>query len=90
MPVAEPPEFRSTNTSLRHRIRSGRRARAAAGLSPATTGRLNGQPFYADSSLLMYHRDVLGHAEVQMPAAPTWEEAALTCPRALHGLRWRG
>ncbi len=39
-------------------------------------GRLYGEPFYGESSFLMYRRDVLEGAGIEMPAAPTWQEVA--------------
>src|ERR687883_154966 len=34
-------------------------------------GRLYGEPFYGESSFLMYRKDVLDEAGIQMPANPT-------------------
>jgi len=51
-------------------------------LKPMTTsltaedGRLYGQPFYGESSFLMYRKDVLDAAGIQMPANPTWQQVA--------------
>jgi sorbitol/mannitol transport system substrate-binding protein len=39
-------------------------------------GALYAAPFYAESSFLMYRKDVLEAAGLEMPAAPTWEEVA--------------
>ncbi len=39
-------------------------------------GKLYAAPFYAESSFLMYRKDVLEAAGQTMPAAPTWEEVA--------------
>jgi sorbitol/mannitol transport system substrate-binding protein len=39
-------------------------------------GRLYGEPFYGESSFLMYRKDVLDGAGIQMPANPTWQEVA--------------
>src|SRR3712207_5750201 len=39
-------------------------------------GRLYGEPFYGESSFLMYRRDVLEAAGIQMPANPTWQAVA--------------
>lgn len=39
-------------------------------------GSLYASPFYAESSFLMYRKDVLEAAGLTMPAAPTWEEVA--------------
>ncbi len=39
-------------------------------------GRLYGEPFYGESSFLMYRTDVLEAAGIEMPAEPTWDEVA--------------
>jgi sorbitol/mannitol transport system substrate-binding protein len=39
-------------------------------------GKLYAAPFYAESSFLMYRKDVLKKAGVEMPAEPTWEQVA--------------
>ncbi|MBW0115851.1 ABC transporter substrate-binding protein [Pseudonocardia abyssalis] len=39
-------------------------------------GQVYGQPFYGESSFLMYRRDVLEQAGIAMPANPTWPEVA--------------
>ncbi|PRY48945.1 carbohydrate ABC transporter substrate-binding protein (CUT1 family) [Geodermatophilus tzadiensis] len=39
-------------------------------------GRLYGEPFYGESSFLMYRTDVLEAAGIEMPADPTWQEVA--------------
>ena len=39
-------------------------------------GKLYASPFYAESSFLMYRKDVLKKAGVTMPAQPTWDEVA--------------
>jgi sorbitol/mannitol transport system substrate-binding protein len=39
-------------------------------------GKLYAAPFYAESSFLMYRKDVLEAAGVTMPDAPTWEQVA--------------
>lgn len=41
-------------------------------------GSLYAAPFYAESSFLMYRKDVLDEAGVEMPEAPTWDEVAAT------------
>src|SRR3954464_7898262 len=46
----------------------------AASLSSG--GKLYGEPFYGESSFLMYRKDVLDAAGIQMPAKPTWPEVA--------------
>ena len=39
-------------------------------------GKLYASPFYAESSFLMYRKDVLKKAGVTMPDEPTWDEVA--------------
>ncbi|WP_214405616.1 ABC transporter substrate-binding protein [Pseudonocardia lacus] len=39
-------------------------------------GQIYGEPFYGESSFLMYRKDVLESKGVQMPANPTWQEVA--------------
>jgi sorbitol/mannitol transport system substrate-binding protein len=39
-------------------------------------GQIYGEPFYGESSFLMYRKDVLEAEGVQMPANPTWQEVA--------------
>ncbi|WP_232660714.1 ABC transporter substrate-binding protein [Pseudonocardia sp. TRM90224] len=39
-------------------------------------GKIYGQPFYGESSFLMYRKDVLQDAGITMPAKPTWQEVA--------------
>jgi polyol transport system substrate-binding protein len=39
-------------------------------------GKIYGEPFYGESSFLMYRKDVLDAAGIQMPANPTWPEVA--------------
>jgi sorbitol/mannitol transport system substrate-binding protein len=39
-------------------------------------GRLYGEPFYGESSFLMYRKDVLDAAGITMPTNPTWPEVA--------------
>jgi sorbitol/mannitol transport system substrate-binding protein len=39
-------------------------------------GKLYGEPFYGESSFLMYRKDVLQAAGLQMPDKPTWQEVA--------------
>lgn len=50
-------------------------------LAPMTTslsseGQVYGQPFYGESSFLMYRKDVLAAEGVTMPERPTWPEVA--------------
>jgi sorbitol/mannitol transport system substrate-binding protein len=42
----------------------------------ADDGKLYGEPFYGESSFLMYRKDVLDAAGVTMPAKPTWQQVA--------------
>src|SRR6185295_9770334 len=42
----------------------------------AEDGKLYGEPFYGESSFLMYRKDVLDAAGIQMPAKPTWQQVA--------------
>jgi polyol transport system substrate-binding protein len=39
-------------------------------------GKVYGEPFYGESSFLMYRKDVLEAKGVTMPAAPTWQQVA--------------
>ncbi len=41
-----------------------------------TDGKLYGEPFYGESSFLMYRKDVLAQAGVSMPDKPTWQQVA--------------
>ncbi|MDK1346052.1 sugar ABC transporter substrate-binding protein [Streptomyces sp. 378] len=42
----------------------------------ADDGKLYGQPFYGESSFLMYRKDVFGKKGLTMPAHPTWRQVA--------------
>jgi sorbitol/mannitol transport system substrate-binding protein len=42
----------------------------------SANGKLYASPFYAESSFLMYRKDVLAKAGVKMPAKPTWDQVA--------------
>ncbi|GGQ62440.1 ABC transporter substrate-binding protein [Couchioplanes azureus] len=42
----------------------------------ADDGKLYGQPFYGESSFLMYRKDVLDAQGITMPAKPTWPQIA--------------
>src|SRR3954468_17547306 len=44
--------------------------------SLSSGGQLYGEPFYGESSFLMYRKDVLDAAGIQMPAHPTWQQVA--------------
>jgi sorbitol/mannitol transport system substrate-binding protein len=39
-------------------------------------GKLYGEPFYGESSFLMYRKDILEGAGLEMPENPTWQEVA--------------
>lgn len=39
-------------------------------------GKIYGQPFYGESSFLMYRKDVFDAAGITMPERPTWQEVA--------------
>ncbi|MEU9403481.1 sugar ABC transporter substrate-binding protein [Streptomyces sp. SID4985] len=39
-------------------------------------GKLYGEPFYGESSFLMYRKDVLEKKKLTMPAHPTWQQVA--------------
>ncbi|MDQ1537715.1 MAG: polyol transport system substrate-binding protein, partial [Actinomycetota bacterium] len=50
-------------------------------LGPMTTslssaGKIYGEPFYGESSFLMYRKDILKSKGLTMPARPTWQEVA--------------
>jgi sorbitol/mannitol transport system substrate-binding protein len=42
----------------------------------ADDGKIYGQPFYGESSFLMYRKDVFDAKGLTMPANPTWQEVA--------------
>ncbi|MGW1400349.1 ABC transporter substrate-binding protein [Streptomyces sp. NPDC002405] len=42
----------------------------------AEDGKLYGEPFYGESSFLMYRKDVLERAGLTMPDKPTWKQVA--------------
>jgi sorbitol/mannitol transport system substrate-binding protein len=42
----------------------------------AADGKLYGEPFYGESSFLMYRKDVLANEGIEMPAKPTWPQVA--------------
>jgi sorbitol/mannitol transport system substrate-binding protein len=44
--------------------------------SLSANGKLYGEPFYGESSFLMYRKDVLSAAGIEMPAKPTWPQVA--------------
>lgn len=39
-------------------------------------GKVYGEPFYGESSFLMYRKDLLARAGITMPARPTWRQVA--------------
>ena len=51
-------------------------------LKPMTTsltgadGKIYGEPFYGESSFLMYRKDILAEKGIEMPAKPTWQQVA--------------
>jgi sorbitol/mannitol transport system substrate-binding protein len=44
-------------------------------------GKLYASPFYGESSFLMYRKDILAAAGIQMPAHPTWDQVAAIARR---------
>ena len=44
-------------------------------------GRLYASPFYGESSFLMYRKDVLKAAGIEMPSHPTWQQVAAIARR---------
>src|SRR4051794_34784984 len=44
--------------------------------SLSSEGKVYGEPFYGESSFLMYRKDVLEAKGITMPAKPTWQEVA--------------
>jgi sorbitol/mannitol transport system substrate-binding protein len=44
--------------------------------SLSSEGKIYGEPFYGESSFLMYRKDVLDAAGITMPAKPTWPQVA--------------
>ena len=51
---------------------AGRPQAACASRSPPTTASSTGEPFYGESSFLMYRKDVFEAKGLTMPAHPTW------------------
>jgi sorbitol/mannitol transport system substrate-binding protein len=45
-------------------------------------GKVYGEPFYGESSFLMYRKDVLEAEGIPMPAKPTWQEVAAIAAKA--------
>jgi sorbitol/mannitol transport system substrate-binding protein len=44
--------------------------------SLSSNGKVYGEPFYGESSFLMYRKDILQAKGITMPARPTWQEVA--------------
>lgn len=42
----------------------------------SVNGKIYGEPFYGESSFLMYRKDVLAAKGITMPANPTWQQVA--------------
>lgn len=42
----------------------------------SANGKVYGQPFYGESSFLMYRKDLFAKHGIEMPAEPTWEQVA--------------
>ncbi|HZX02949.1 sugar ABC transporter substrate-binding protein [Kribbella sp.] len=42
----------------------------------ADDGKIYGEPFYGESSFLMYRKDILASKGIAMPAKPTWQQVA--------------
>ena len=79
---------------------SRRRRRATARTSSTTSsrpcanglsadGKLYAAPFYAESSFLMYRKDILKKAGVTMPDKPTWDEVAQIAAQGQHARHGR-
>jgi sorbitol/mannitol transport system substrate-binding protein len=45
-------------------------------------GKLYGEPFYGESSFLMYRKDVMDKIGIKMPENPTWDEVAAAAAKA--------
>ena len=45
-------------------------------LADRADGKIYGEPFYGESSFLMYRKDVLAAKGITMPANPTWQQVA--------------
>ena len=45
-------------------------------------GKVYGEPFYGESSFLMYRKDVMQDEGITVPAKPTWQEVADIAARA--------
>jgi len=52
--------------------------------SLAYKGDMYGEPFYGESSFLMYREDVLAAKGITMPAKPTWDEVAAIAAKVDH------
>jgi sorbitol/mannitol transport system substrate-binding protein len=62
----------------------------------ADDGKLYGQPFYGESSFLMYRKDIFAEKGLKMPAHPTWDQVADLAAKVdgarpgMHGICLRG
>ncbi|MEP7331234.1 MAG: sugar ABC transporter substrate-binding protein, partial [Terracoccus sp.] len=45
-------------------------------VSLSSGGKVYGEPFYGESSFLMYRKDIMQQKGIAMPAKPTWQEVA--------------
>ncbi len=45
-------------------------------VSLSSDGKVYGEPFYGESSFLMYRKDIMEQKGITMPAKPTWQEVA--------------
>ena len=45
-------------------------------VSLSSDGKVYGEPFYGESSFLMYRKDIMQQKGITMPAKPTWQEVA--------------
>lgn len=61
----------------------------------SVNGKVYGEPFYGESSFLMYRKDVLAAKGVKMPKNPTWQQVAdiaakIDNPKGMRGICLRG
>ena len=59
-----------------HGVRPGRHPQADDDVADRDDGKVYGEPFYGESSFLMYRKDVLAAKGITMPAKPTWQQVA--------------
>ena len=45
-------------------------------ISLSSDGQVYGEPFYGESSFLMYRKDIMAEKGITMPAKPTWQQVA--------------